>query len=218
MTRPDSPLPSASEIVELHRDAVERWHRGGIDHLHSGFLGLVSSQHAQNFLLWHEEDEARSSSATDAQIAQVKRNIDRLNQARNDLIEQLDDSIAECLAESTIDDAGKNQELRTETPGSAIDRLSILSLRLFHYREQLDRPDVDENHLAMVRERLAICASQLEDLTNALQLLLDDLVAGRVRHRTHRQYKMYNDARLNPVLYSTHSNHPTNRGRDPKPD
>ena len=157
-------------------------------------------QHEFNFRLWHEEDLARSPEATDERIAGVKRAIDRLNQHRNDAIEQLDDAIAELLAKSPVR-AASSAPINTETPGSAIDRLSIMALRLYHYAEQLERADADAAHRAKVAERIAICRSQHADLSGSLQSLIDDLFAGRKQHKTYRQMKMYNDPSLNPAIY-----------------
>jgi len=91
--------------------------------------------------------------------------------------------------------------MNTETPGSAIDRLSIMSLRVYHLAEQLDRVDVDEEHLSKVRERLARCRLQQRDLSQSLVELLEDLLAGRKLLKVYRQMKMYNDPTLNPYLY-----------------
>lgn len=199
-------FPRVLEIAQYQIDAVSRWHESAIDHPGTGFIetsliSIVSAQHEQNFLLWHEEDKARNPIATDAEIANVKRNIDRFNQQRNDLIEKLDDAIAESLQNARVDVAA-SATVNTETPGSAIDRLSIMSLRIFHYEEQLTRTDVDPAHRERVAERLTLCRQQHADLSSSLQKLLDDLVAGRMRHKTYRQMKMYNDPSLNPAIYS----------------
>ena len=116
------PLPHVAELVQLQVDAVALWHRKPIGNPYSGFLELVCRQHALNFRLWHEEDKARSPIATDRDIAEVKRSIDRLNQARNDAIEAVDDAIVELL--DGLDVAADEAPINTETPGSAIDRLS----------------------------------------------------------------------------------------------
>ncbi|MEL7334905.1 MAG: DUF4254 domain-containing protein, partial [Planctomycetota bacterium] len=91
--------------------------------------------------------------------------------------------------------------INTETAGSAIDRLSIMSLRLYHYEEQMQRTDVDQTHLQKVADRIDLCRIQHTDLTLSLCQLLDDLFAGVKKHRTYRQMKMYNDPSLNPSIY-----------------
>jgi hypothetical protein len=188
------------EITTLHRECVVRWHEQPVDQPHEGLLGLVCQQHAFNFLLWHEEDKARSREAGDSEIAAVKRAIDKLNQQRNDWIERIDDWISEELASRCVLPAADAPQ-NTETPGSTIDRLSILALRIYHLAEQRDREDASEEHRASVSRKLAVALAQQADLSRAAQRLADDLATGRKRHKTYRQLKMYNDATLNPYLY-----------------
>jgi hypothetical protein len=187
-------------ITEMHRETVDRWHRQEIDNPYSGLLHVCCTQHAFNFRLWHEEDVARSPDVGDVRIAQVKRAIDRYNQQRNDWIERIDDWITEYLTERGIGPE-LHAPLNTETPGACIDRLSILALRLYHLDEQLQRSDVDAAHLESVESKIAVCLVQHEDLSGALSELLDDILTGRKRHKTYRQFKMYNDPALNPYLY-----------------
>ena len=196
-------MPTAADITQQQMELVKRWHQHPIRDLDSDGEGriedLISAQHGYNFLLWHEEDKARRVNATDQEIASVKRSIDQLNQKRNDQIEVIDDAIERMIAGreiSVLDEA----TLNTETPGSVIDRLSIMALRLYHYREELQR-DADSSHEAKVLPRIGRCQEQLADLSRSLQELLDDLFAGRKRHKTYRQMKMYNDPSLNPELY-----------------
>ena len=193
-------LPRVTKITDLQAELVRVWHEKDIDHATSGFLHLVSRQHEFNFRLWHEEDLARSPTASDTEIARVKRSIDRLNQSRNDQIEILDVAIAQFLMHQNVD-APSDAPLNTETPGSAIDRLSIMSLRLYHYNEQLERDDVDSSHIDSVQQRISTCHQQHKDLSSSLQELLDDLIAGRKQHKLYRQLKMYNDPNLNPSIY-----------------
>ena len=196
-----SPLPPVSELTGLQIDAVEKWHREPIENpFKDGIKQLVCKQHEFNYRLWHEEDTARSPSAGDPEIATVKRAIDKLNQARNDMIEKIDDAITEMVTAAGVSADGA--PINTETAGSAIDRLSIMSLRLYHYREQADRADGDDSHRAKVQERIALCQQQHSDLSNSLQQLLDDIFAGKKQHRTYRQMKMYNDPSLNPAIYN----------------
>lgn len=189
-----------SEIVQLHRDMVSRWHEQEIDNGYADFLGLVCRQFTFNFQLWHEEDIARSPDVSDSDIARVKRSIDRFNQQRNDAIEQLDDWITAKLAEQNIV-AAVNAPLNTETAGSVIDRLSILALRIFHLREQTERTDASPEHIESVQRKLAIALMQHDDLSQSLRELLGEIFAGKKRHKTYRQMKMYNDPSLNPYLY-----------------
>lgn len=188
-------------IGQLHRETVSRWHTCELDNPYEGLLGTVCQQHQFNFLLWHEEDVARSSDVSDARIAAVKRAIDGYNQQRNDWIERIDEALINALAEQRVQPA-EDARLNTETPGSAIDRLSIMALRIYHLQEQLDRPDVDDQHLAKVRQRIERCQLQQADLSQSLAELLEDLLAGRKLLKVYRQMKMYNDPTLNPYLYA----------------
>ena len=189
------------KIAAMQVDATARWHREPIDNPYSGHLSLACEQHRFNYELWHQEDAARDEHASDATIAQVKRNIDRLNQRRNDWIEKLDDHLTDSLetaAAPQLADAPQN----SETPGSIVDRMSIMALRIYHLEEQLHRTDVDSQHVEKVSRRLAVCRLQRTDLQLCLTQLLDDIAAGRKRHRTYRQFKMYNDPAMNPYLYA----------------
>lgn len=197
---PELALLDVDEILTLHQESVERWHARPIDNQYGGLLELVCRQHACNFELWHEEDIARSPDVGAERIAEAKRKIDRLNQARNDGIEQLDDALAVALQQQGVV-AAPDALINSETPGSIIDRLSILSLRIFHMHEQTRRADVNADHIATVQKKLATCLEQRHDLSTALRQLLADIFAGRKRHKTYRQLKMYNDPNLNPYLY-----------------
>ncbi len=189
-----------SAATQLHRETVDRWHRSELDNPYEGLLDTVCQQHQFNFLLWHEEDIARSPDVSDERIAQVKRAIDGYNQNRNDWIERIDEALIATFGESGVAPSDEAR-VNTETPGSAIDRLSIMSLRIYHLEEQLDRTDVDQQHLEKVRERLARCNIQRQDLSHSLAELLEDLLAGRKILKVYRQMKMYNDPTLNPYLY-----------------
>lgn len=187
-------------IVELQRTTVELWHQMPFKNPYRGFLALVCEQHRRNFELWHEEDRARDPTADDAQIAAVKRRIDKLNQERNDWIERLDAALLQIMEGWGVRPRAK-APLNTETPGSVIDRLSILALRIYHMEEQAVRDDADEAHRAAARAKLAVLLRQHKDLCEAFEQLLGDLFAGRRRTQVYRQFKMYNDPNLNPYLY-----------------
>lgn len=153
----------------------------------------------RNYSLWHEEDRARRTDVDDSVIAGVKRRIDRLNQQRNDMIERLDEEIIGWLRSrcSFSDDV----PLNSETPGSIVDRLSILSLKIYHMDEDSRRNDIDETHRENSLRKLAILREQRADLEGAFHRLLDECRAGTRRVKLYRQFKMYNDPTLNPELY-----------------
>ena len=157
------------------------------------FAQLVLNQHQANFDLWHREDEARNPAVSDAVIAQVKHDIDRLNQLRNDLAEQIDLTL--------LDSTELNPEapLHSESPGLIVDRLSILALKIFHTEEQLHRSTPE--HQDRNRARLSVLNEQRDDLAACLDLLWAEVLSGTRRFKLYRQLKMYNDPALNPVLY-----------------
>jgi len=188
-------------VAELQRAAVARWHQHGLDNPCHDFLHLVCHQCSLNYLLWHEEDAARDPRASDTEIARVKRTIDQLNQQRNDYIEQLDVWLTAQLAARRIyprDEAGVN----TETPGSAIDRLAILALRIYHLEEQFSRSESTTEHRQVVTARLGFCWQQHADLTQSLDELLGEIESGVKRHRIYQPLKLYNDPDFNPYLYT----------------
>ena len=188
-------------ITELHRSSVVRWHQADLDNPYDDFLALVCHQHQRNFLLWHQEDLARSPDATDATMAAVKRAIDKFNQERNDAIEALDDYLLRNL-DAWGTRLRPRAKMNTETPGSVIDRLSVLALRIYHMEEQARRSDATPEHRARAGEKLTILGEQLKDLSKSLGELLADVAAGRKRLKIYRQFKMYNDPTLNPYLYT----------------
>src|SRR3954466_15062602 len=136
---------SLESITTLHRDCIARWHQQPIDNPYEQFLQIAGEQLSYNYRLWHEEDKARSPTASDTEIAQVKRAIDKLNQQRNDWIEKLDDWITDDLSRGNITPPTSAPQ-NTETLGSTIDRLSILALRIYHLVEQRDRPETTVEH------------------------------------------------------------------------
>jgi hypothetical protein len=197
------PVPVAT-INALLAHLVAHWHHFEVEHSEEGLRGRICDLHRFNFLLWHEEDIARSPEVSDGRIAQVKRAIDRYNQARNDAIEKVDDClIAELAARGIV--AAPDAPAATETPGAAIDRLSILELRRYHMREQADRRDATDEHRAKAAGRLEVLDLQREHLIAALDRLLGEIFAGERPLRVFRQMKMYNDPSMNPYLYKAKS-------------
>jgi hypothetical protein len=190
----------AKRLADLQDELTVAWH--GKDLPLSSLTDkslpeLVTLQHRHNFELWHVEDRARAPDASDATIANVKRQIDQLNQLRNDYIEQIDDWFHDRLA----DLADTHLPWNTETPGSAIDRLSILSLKIFHMRAEAERTSAQAAHRAQCTERATTLQQQRNDLIVALQELVADLASGNKQMKRYRQFKMYNDPQLNPEIY-----------------
>jgi len=198
-SRQTPPLSSAA-IDGLLEGLVAHWHVVEPAHAEDGLAGKICDLHRFNFLLWHEEDIARSPDVTDARIAQVKRAIDKYNQARNDAIEKVDDWLIEELARRGVA-AAADAPAATETPGAAIDRLSILELRRFHMQEQIDRADATQEHREKAAARMVVLDMQRKHLIEALDRLLGEIFAAERPLRVFRQMKMYNDPSMNPYLY-----------------
>lgn len=190
----------ANDIVDLQDTFTKIWHHEpDVDLPETSLSRIVISQHRCNFDLWHEEDKAREPNVSDAVIAQVKRNIDKLNQARNDLITQIDELLAESLF---LGHENQDAPWNSETVGSIIDRLSIASLKVFHMREQAEREDANAEHIAACQEKLSKLFVQQKDLARALQEFVNAILVGQKQNRLYRQYKMYNDPALNPRIYA----------------
>jgi hypothetical protein len=187
------------DITHIHDEFTVLWHREPAGATtHGSLVALITEQHNKNFVLWHEEDRARAPLASSEEIAQTKRNIDALNQVRNDLIEAID---TELLLELKNAGVAMSGALHSETPAMMIDRRSILSLKIFHTIEQVRRTGVSAEHVSRNRERLEILREQRKDLAAALNELWHDVMAGKRRFKLYRQLKMYNDPALNPELY-----------------
>jgi hypothetical protein len=202
MTKPASRPVEMTTIDALLTHLVDHWHHFEPEHTEEGLRGRICDLHRYNFLLWHEEDIARSPSVTDGRIAQVKRAIDRYNQLRNDCIEKVDDWLVADLAARGIV-AAATALAATETPGAAIDRLSILELRRYHMREQIERRDASQEHRAKAAARMVVLDEQRNHLIQATDRLLAEIYAGSRPLRLFRQMKMYNDPTMNPYLYKS---------------
>ena len=147
---------------------------------------------------WHLEDIIRDPHINPQEALSMKRRIDRSNQDRTDLVEDIDSYFRQTYSNVTpLPDA----RLNTESPAWAVDRLSILALKIYHMREQVERQDASDEHRAKCQAKLDTLLTQRADLTTAIDQLLDDLAAGRRVMKLYRQMKMYNDPSLNPMLY-----------------
>ena len=148
---------------------------------------------------WHFEDIIRDPQIDPAEALVLKRRIDKSNQDRTDLVEQIDTYFREKYADvEVLPDA----RINTESPAWAVDRLSILALKIYHMREQAERPDATPEHRAKCQAKLGVLLEQQVDLSTAIDQLLEDIAAGRKYMKVYRQMKMYNDPATNPVLYS----------------
>ena len=147
---------------------------------------------------WHYEDIIRDPHIDPTEALALKRRIDRSNQDRTDLVEDIDSFFRSTYSDvKPLPDA----RLNTESPAWAVDRLSILALKIYHMKEQVERTDATDEHRARCQSKLNVLLEQQVDLSTAINQLLEDIEAGRKYMKVYRQMKMYNDPLLNPVLY-----------------
>ena len=148
---------------------------------------------------WHFEDIIRDPNIDPAAALVLKRRIDKSNQDRTDLVERIDSYFltlykdVETLPEATIN---------TESPAWAVDRLSILALKIYHMRQEATREDATAEHREKCGAKLAVLLEQQVDLSSAIDTLIEDIAAGRKYMKVYKQMKMYNDTDTNPVLYA----------------
>ena len=147
---------------------------------------------------WHYEDIIRDPHIDPVEALQLKRRIDNSNQDRTDLVEQIDSYFRQKYSDVTPLPVAR---INTESPAWAIDRLSILALKIYHMREQVERDDVDEAHRKKCGAKLNVLLEQQADLSLAIDQLLEDIETGRKYMKVYRQMKMYNDPSTNPIFY-----------------
>ena len=148
---------------------------------------------------WHFEDIIRDPNIDPAAALVLKRRIDKSNQDRTDLVEMIDSYFLDLYKDVQVAD---NATINTESPAWAIDRLSILFLKIYHMQVEVKRTDVSEEHRQKCQEKLNVLLQQRVDLSSAIDSLLEDIAAGRKYMKVYKQMKMYNDPNLNPVLYA----------------
>ncbi len=184
-------------IADYHRwddvdHAIENpYEAGSLDHLlyHKNWIDTVQ---------WHLEDIIRNPQIDPVEALQIKRRIDKSNQDRTDMVEYVDSYLLDKYKAIV---PAADARLNTETPAWAIDRLSILALKIYHMARETERTDVDDAHRAACQKKLDVLLTQQVDLSRAIEELIEDIEAGRKYMKTYKQMKMYNDPALNPVLY-----------------
>ena len=186
--------------------AIEDYHRhDDVDHVFetpfaAGSLdALLYEKNMVDTVQWHLEDIIRDPNIDPVDALALKRRIDRSNQVRTDMVEYIDSYMLDKYKDVK---PCAEARLNTETPAWAIDRLSILALKIYHMRQETLRDDVDDAHRDACRKKLDTLLTQQVDLSTAIEELLEDIEAGRKYMKTYKQMKMYNDPALNPVLYA----------------
>ncbi len=151
---------------------------------------------------WHLEDIIRDPKIDPVEALSIKRWIDRSNQERTDMVEYIDSWYLDSFKNVR---PAPDAKINTETPAWAIDRLSILALKLYHMQIEASRTDASEDHVRKCADKLAVLKQQRADLSTAIDELLEEIASGRKYMKVYKQMKMYNDPSLNPVLYSASS-------------
>ena len=147
---------------------------------------------------WHMEDIIRATDIDPVEALSLKRRIDKSNQDRTDMVEEIDSFFRDKFKDVPV---ATDATINTESPAWAIDRLSILALKIYHMQQEVIRTDASAEHIARCRGKLDVLLEQQVDLSTAIAQLLDDIAAGRKYMKVYRQMKMYNDPDTNPVLY-----------------
>jgi len=198
-SKPDKYLSLACELSEFYDQLLAHsdW-PFSLAHDPEELEELAQQLHFYNSSLWNEEDLARRNSAPDTEIVKNKRFIDRFNQLRNNHIELIDDFILTKLRHHDLQPESMHRS--SETAGSMFDRISIVSLKIFHMSKQAVRIDVNEEHRTRAAAKVEILREQRKDLTESLHWLMNGLSEGKAYFKLYRQFKMYNDPSLNPAL------------------
>lgn len=148
---------------------------------------------------WHLEDLIRDPKIDPVAALELKRRIDRSNQERTDMVEYIDSYFLDKFKDVKV---AADAKINTESPAWAIDRLSILALKVYHMAQETKRTDVSDKHIQECQRKLDVLLQQQQDLTTAIEELLEDMAVGRKYMKVYKQMKMYNDPELNPVLYA----------------
>lgn len=197
----------ASKCYDIFEASTRDYHKtDNVDAPSPNPYELQSIEHtlyAKNWIdavQWHLEDIIRDPKIDPIEALALKRRIDRSNQDRTDTVEEFDTYFRDKYKGV---DVKSDATINTESPAWALDRLSILALKIYHMQAEVDRPDASEAHKAKCAAKLAVLTEQRSDLISAIDSLLDDIAAGRKYMKVYRQMKMYNDIDTNPVLYGS---------------
>lgn len=198
-------MSTANKFFEIFASTTDRYHESDdVDAVVTNPYPEGSIEHtlfAKNWIdavQWHLEDIIRDPDIDPVAALALKRRIDRSNQDRTDMVEEIDSYFRDKYAGVEVK---SDATINTESPAWALDRLSILALKIYHMAAEVARPDATPEHRAKCQAKLDILLQQRADLTEAIDQLLDDIAAGRKYMKVYRQMKMYNDTDTNPVLY-----------------
>ncbi|MBQ2993603.1 MAG: DUF4254 domain-containing protein [Alistipes sp.] len=194
-----------TEANKIFERVIDDYHRfDDVDHASlnpfekGSFEHLLYEKNWVDTVQWHLEDIIRDPQIDPVKALEIKRRIDRSNQVRTDMVEYIDSYLLDKYKDVVVAEGAK---INTETPAWAVDRLSILALKIYHMHQEVIRNDVDDAHREACQKKLDVLLSQRVDLSTAIEELIDDIEQGRKYMKTYKQMKMYNDPALNPVLY-----------------
>ncbi len=195
----------ATNCIEIFNDCILKYHlKDNVDQpidspfRENSFEHLLYKKNWIDTVQWHLEDIIRDPNIDPVKGIELKRRIDKSNQERTDLVEQTDDYYIQQFSNIK---PNINATLNTESPGWVVDRLSILCLKIFHMKEQVERKNVDETHKEKCQSKLNILLEQEQDLSKSFDELIANYKNGTKQIKVYRQMKMYNDTSLNPILY-----------------
>ena len=194
-----------TEANKIFERVIDDYHRfDDVDHASlnpfekGSFEHLLYEKNWVDTVQWHLEDIIRDPQIDPVKALEIKRRIDRSNQVRTDMVEYIDSYLLDKYKDVVVAEGAK---INTETPAWAVDRLSILALKIYHMHQEVIRNDVDDAHREACQKKFDVLLSQRVDLSTAIEELIDDIEQGRKYMKTYKQMKMYNDPALNPVLY-----------------
>lgn len=196
----------SSKLVEIFLSSIKEYHiKDSVDQRLENkfskdevFEHMIYKKSWIDTVQWHLEDIIRKPTIDPQEALVIKRRIDKSNQDRTDMVEEIDDYFFEKFKDTP---SRKDVILNTETPAWAIDRLSILELKIYHMRIESERETADESHKLNCLNKLNVLILQRENLSTAIDQLLTNISEGKVKSVTYKQMKMYNDKKLNPELY-----------------
>ena len=196
----------SSNLVEIFQASINEYHiKDSVDQSFENrfsndqvFESMMYKKAWIDTVQWHLEDIIRKPSIDPKEALVIKRRIDKSNQDRTDMVEEIDDYFFQKFKDIS---SNKDAILNTETPAWAIDRLSILELKIYHMKIESERDTADESHKLSCLDKLNVLLLQRENLSTAIDQLLINISKGKVKAVTYKQMKMYNDKKLNPELY-----------------
>ena len=196
----------SSNLVEIFKESINEYHvKDSVDQTFENrfskdqvFESMMYKKAWIDTVQWHLEDIIRKPSIDPKEALVIKRRIDKSNQDRTDMVEEIDDYFFQKFKDLV---SSNDAILNTETPAWAIDRLSILELKIYHMKIESERDTADESHKLSCLDKLNVLLLQRENLSIAIDQLLTNISEGKVKAVTYKQMKMYNDKKLNPELY-----------------